>query len=131
MNSDAVIFTGAGPAKDYASTEPSRAAIDAVSGPLLIEFGAPWCGFCQIMQPLLDKAFVAVGNPVQHLKIEDGKGRPLGRSFGIKMWPTLVFMRNGEELARLIRPREARVIEEALRGLQTAPISGADRLAAR
>jgi thioredoxin 1 len=29
---------------------------------------------------------------LRHVKVEDGKGRPLGRSFRVKLWPTLVFM---------------------------------------
>ncbi|HEY8049330.1 MAG TPA: thioredoxin family protein, partial [Ramlibacter sp.] len=42
---------------------------------------------------------------VRHLKIEDGPGRKLGRSFGVKLWPTLVFLKDGRELARVTRPR--------------------------
>lgn len=48
---------------------------------------------------------------VRHLKIEDGPGRPLGRSFGIKLWPTLVFLRDGTEVARVVRPTHAEQIE--------------------
>ena len=40
----------------------------------------------------------------QHLKVEDGSGRALGRSFRVKLWPTLVFLRDGQEIARLVRP---------------------------
>ncbi len=50
-----------------------------------------------------------------HIKVEDGSGKPLGRSFRIKLWPTLVFMRDGVEVARLVRPSDTRAIEEALR----------------
>jgi thioredoxin 1 len=52
---------------------------------------------------------------VKHLKVEDGPGRRLGRSFRVKLWPTLVFMRDGIEVARLVRPRDAAAIAEALR----------------
>ena len=31
---------------------------------------------------------------VRHLKVEDGPGRPLGRSFRVKLWPTLVFLQD-------------------------------------
>jgi thioredoxin 1 len=51
---------------------------------------------------------------LRHLKIEDGKGRRLGRSFRVKLWPTLVFMNNGQEIARLVRPTDAGEIERAL-----------------
>jgi len=48
---------------------------------------------------------------VRHLKIEDGPGRPLGRSFRVKLWPTLVFLRDGVEVARVVRPADAKQIE--------------------
>jgi thioredoxin 1 len=97
----------------YATTEPARAEIDALQGPAVIEFGTSWCGHCSAAQPLLASAFA--NYPLMpHIKIEDGKGRPLGRSFHVKLWPTLVFLNNGKEVARLVRPKDAAVINEAL-----------------
>lgn len=51
---------------------------------------------------------------VRHLRIEDGPGRRLGRSFRVKLWPTLVFLQRGVEVARLVRPTDVREIEQAL-----------------
>jgi thioredoxin 1 len=53
---------------------------------------------------------------VRHIRVEDGRGRPLGRSFRVKLWPTLVFLKDGKEVARLVRPSGA-AIEDALAGL--------------
>jgi len=97
----------------FAANEPTRADIDRLDGPAVLEFGAPWCGYCQAAQPLLASAFA--GHPrVRHIKVEDGKGRPLGRSFRVKLWPTLVFLRDGGEVARLVRPGDADAIRAAL-----------------
>ena len=97
----------------YAAVEPQRTEIDALSGPSVVEFGAPWCGYCQAAQALLETAFA--GHPsVRHIKIEDGSGRPLGRSFKIKLWPTLVFLDNGREIARLVRPAGTEAILQGL-----------------
>ncbi|SPA42647.1 putative thiol-disulfide isomerase/thioredoxin [Cupriavidus taiwanensis] len=98
----------------YAPTEPTRTEVDTLSGATVLEFGAPWCGYCQRAQPALTEAF-SVHPDLRHLKIEDGSGRPLGRSFRIKLWPTLVFLRDGQEVARLVRPSEAEPIREAMR----------------
>ena len=99
----------------YASIEPPRAEVDALPGTALIEFGTPWCGHCIAAQPLLEQALADAPPVAHHLKIEDGSGKPLGRSFGVKLWPTLVFMRDGKELGRLVRPRHVDLIRDELR----------------
>ena len=98
---------------EYAATEPRRAELEALPGPTLLEFGSPWCGYCRRAQPFIAEAMGAHPG-VRHLKIADASGRRLGRSFGIKLWPTLVFLFDGKELARLIRPTEAGSIRDAL-----------------
>ena len=105
--------------KTFAATEPPRTEIDALSGPSLLEFGAPWCGFCQAVQPLLENT-LADYPQVRHLKIEDGSGRPLGRSFRVKLWPTLIFLRDGKEQARLVRPGKEADIRDALAQIDQA-----------
>jgi thioredoxin 1 len=103
----------------YAKTEPSRAEIDLLEGPTLVEFGAPWCGICRSAQKFIADALE--GHPaVRHVKIEDGSGRPLGRSFGVKLWPTLVFLKQGREVARLVRPVEAAAIRAAIDQIEAA-----------
>ncbi len=99
--------------REYAEREPSREEVDALPGATLVEFGTPWCGHCLRAQPLL-RAALAEAPDVRHLKIEDGPGRRLGRSFGVKLWPTLVFLSDGREVARLVRPTRTEAIVEAL-----------------
>ncbi|MGP1628607.1 MAG: thioredoxin family protein [Giesbergeria sp.] len=97
----------------HLSAEPSREQVDQRVEPTLLEFGTPWCGHCQGAQPLIEQA-LARHPEVAHTKVEDGKGRPLGRSFAVKLWPTLVFLQGGQEVARLVRPPSAQAIDEAL-----------------
>ena len=66
---------------DYLAIEPARAEIDALEGPALLEFGAPWCGYCRAAQPLIAEA-MANHPRVHHIKVEDGKGRALARIQG-------------------------------------------------
>jgi thioredoxin 1 len=96
----------------YTENAPTREEVDALPGATVIEFGTNWCGFCTAAQPHIAKAMA--GQPgLRHLKIEDGKGRPLGRSFRVKLWPTLIFMKDGAEVARVVRPDSAAVVSEA------------------
>jgi thioredoxin 1 len=96
----------------YTENAPTREEVDALPGATVIDFGTNWCGFCIAAEPLITQALA--GHPgLRHLKIEDGKGRPLGRSFQVKLWPTLIFMKDGAEVARIVRPGSADVVSEA------------------
>jgi thioredoxin 1 len=103
----------------YATHEPERAEIDQLAGPALLEFGSPGCGHCRAAQPLLASALAAHPG-VRHIKIADASGRPLGRLFKVKLWPTLVFLRDGHEIARLVRPCDAGSIADALAKIDIA-----------
>ena len=96
----------------YASTAPSREEVDALDGATVLEFGTGWCGWCRAAQPLIAGAFASYPQ-VRHIKIEDGPGRPLGRSFRVKLWPTLVFLKEGKEVARVTRPASLDDVREA------------------
>jgi thioredoxin 1 len=95
----------------------NRADLDQLLGVTMIEFGAPWCGHCQAAQPII--AEVLTHYPlVTHIKIEDGKGQRLGRTYAVKLWPTLIFLKDGLELTRLVRPTDAQMISHALKTLE-------------
>lgn len=103
----------------YQQAAPTRAEIDGLSGAAVLEFGANWCGFCIRAQPSIAAAFGSYP-AVPHYKVEDGPGRLLGRSFRVKLWPTLIFLRDGKEVARVVRPEDADEIAEGF-ALATAP----------
>ena len=98
--------------RDY-SDGPARSEVDAMAGAVLLEFGTPWCGHCRAAQPLLEAAMAGFAD-TRHIKVEDGSGRKLGRSFAVTLWPTLVFLRDGQEIARLVRPTQGDAITKAL-----------------
>ena len=92
---------------------PSRDDVDRLRGATVVEFGTPWCGHCQRAQPLIEQALKDRAD-IAHVKVEDGPGQRLGRSFGVKLWPTLVVLKDGREVARVVRPQDAQAVQDAL-----------------
>jgi thioredoxin 1 len=93
----------------YQSPGPTREETNATRGPLLLEFGTAWCGHCQLAAPAVEAALTQFQKDnqlphVPHIQVEDGPGRRLGRSFRVKLWPTLIAIQDGVELARVVRP---------------------------
>jgi thioredoxin 1 len=93
--------------------EPGQDQVAALPGAVLLEFGTSWCGHCAAAQGLIAAALDAHPQ-VRRIKVEDGPGRRLGRHYRVKLWPTLVFLRDGQEQARLVRPTDAASIAQAL-----------------
>jgi len=101
--------------KPYLSAieSPNLTDVQALQGLTLLEFGTEWCGHCRAAQPLIAQA-LAAQSQWQHFKIEDGPGRALGRSYRVKLWPTLVLLRDGQEVGRLVRPANVQDVLVAL-----------------
>ena len=101
------------PEFEESGREPTREEIDRTEGAVLLEFGASWCPHCQALAPGL-AGLLRRYPDVRHIKVEDGPGRPLGRSFRVKLWPNLVFLRDGRVIQQLARPG----VDEVREGLE-------------
>lgn len=100
--------------RSYDKPEPTRAEVDSWQGHAVLEFGTGWCEYCQAAQPMIAQAFQPYPD-LQHRKVSDGPGQPLGRSYRVKLWPTLIFLKDGQEITRVVRPENPAVIAEAMR----------------
>jgi thioredoxin 1 len=100
-------------ATTYENPGPTREELDATRGPLVLEFGTGWCDYCQGAQPHIAAA-LAEQPDLPHIKVEDGPGRSLGRSYRVKLWPTLIVLKDGHEVGRVVRPGSADEVRESL-----------------
>ncbi len=100
--------------REYEDESITREQLDQSDGLRLLEFGANWCGYCIAAQPDIEAA-LAEHRELPHIKIADGPGRSLGRSFRVKLWPTLILIRDGEETGRIVRPESEKDLKEFLR----------------
>jgi len=88
----------------YQTQAPDPAEVEAMTGLVLLDFGTDWCGHCIAARAPVD-AWLDAHDGVDLLRVEDGPGRKLGRAYRVKLWPTLVLLRDGREIARVVRPR--------------------------
>lgn len=100
-------------ATNYAASDLQRQSAEGLPGLVVLQFGTNWCGYCQNAQSLIDPVMALRPDVTRHL-IEDGPGRPLGRSYRIKQWPTLVLLRDGQEVGRVVRPQDAEQLRQLL-----------------
>jgi thioredoxin 1 len=102
---------------------PTREQIDRGQGLVLLEFGTNWCPICKALAPYVSR-LLEQHPEVRHVKVEDGPGRKLGRSFGVKFWPNLVFLRDGAMIRQLARPTRVE-LQEAFEQFVAAPAAPA------
>jgi len=101
---------------DYQPSALTPEQVSQTPGMLLLDFGTQWCGHCGRTRAAVDA--IATSYPlVSHIRIEDGPGRRLGRHFRVKLWPTLIFLRDGIEITRLVRPQTSESVQEAFHTL--------------
>ena len=100
-------------ATGYEEEQLTRDEVDATTGPVVVEFGTDWCGYCIAASRFIEPA-LAEQPQVRRIRVEDGKGRPLGRSYRVKLWPTLIFLRDGVEVDRVVRPTAQAPLDAAL-----------------
>ncbi|PKH09401.1 thioredoxin family protein [Moritella sp. Urea-trap-13] len=101
---------------DYRDDAPKMADIETWTGYAILEFGAPWCGHCQAAESVV-KDVVAEHPQLPHIKIADGRGKKLGRIFKVKLWPTLVLLKDGQEVSRIVRPTGITEVRDLLAGI--------------
>ena len=105
--------TDAGAMTTYSTEQPVREDLDATRGPAVVILGTDWCGYCRGAERHIAPALAAHPDVPVHA-VEDGKGRRLGRSYRVKLWPTMIFLHDGVEVDRVVRPTGRQEIDEAL-----------------
>jgi thioredoxin 1 len=108
------------PSPSYLPEQTERSVIERMPGWVLLDFGTNWCGHCQVARHATTEVLDAVTN-LHRVRVEDGPGRTLGRSFKVKIWPTWVLLKDGLEVARLVRPTQAHQAREFLAVCSAAP----------
>ena len=79
------------------------------SRPVMVEFGADWCGPCKMLEPVLADLADAYEGQVDFYTVNVDHNPNLAMEYGVMGVPTLILFKNGEAVNRLtgFRPKKA------------------------
>jgi thioredoxin 1 len=84
--------------------DPSKFESEVIQSsiPVVVDFGATWCGPCKALAPQIDKLAAAYGGKAKVFGMDVDKANALATKYGIRSVPTVIFFKNGAESARIV-----------------------------
>ena len=87
--------------------------------PLLVDFWAPWCGYCRRISAPYDKIAEEYSGQLAVGKVNVDEQAQLAAAEQIEVLPTLVLYRNGEAVDSIVAPTSKAMIDEFIRNALT------------
>jgi len=83
--------------------------------PLLVDYWAPWCGYCRRIGPAYDRIADQFAGQVQVVKVNIDDEPMLAHREHIEVIPTLVLYKDGKAIGSVVAPESKAAIEEFIR----------------
>jgi thioredoxin 1 len=68
------------------------------SGPVLVDFWAPWCGPCRAVAPVLEALASELSDRLKIVKVNVDDNQQVAGALGVRSIPTLVLFKDGKAI---------------------------------
>jgi len=72
------------------------------SGTVMVDFWAPWCGPCRMVAPIVEELAKTYLGKAKVAKLNTDEAPDIAGRFGIRSIPTMMFFKNGQQVAQLV-----------------------------
>lgn len=80
--------------------------------PVLVDFFATWCGPCRMLSPVLESVSEDYEDKVKFVKLDVDEASDIAKDYSVMSIPTLIIIKNGEEVAKTVGALGAEALEE-------------------